>query len=176
MTPDNPHADGDKALHTRELRAVVEHRPDGVTATLTANGRRTVPHTADPEHCGTQHCHIHQVDEPDPIEHRGGLACGECNHSYRTGRDLRRAYIRGALELCVSDLRHLTRWGSTRVMAENVDYPPPFHRDPFATLVTPLPVTFWMRHPRVAALRRLTRLPFTRARDITFCPHCIHDL
>lgn len=115
---------------------------------LIAAWRRTESHTPDAD-CNALHCYVHQVDEPNALPDVGGIACGECNHAYRTGRDLRRAHIRAARHLYWSDLRNPHHWART--------------------LGRP-----WMT--RTAALLNLALVGFTRTRTITFCPHCAHDL
>jgi hypothetical protein len=77
------------------------------------------------------------------------LWCGECFHAFPTARALRWDWIRGALGVIRSDLRNPHHWARTV-------------GGPVAS--------------RLDALARLVRLPFTRTRDITFCPFCIHDL
>jgi hypothetical protein len=64
------------------LANVIEHRDNGVTATLHEAGRRTTPHH--PHYlCGNTHCYSHMVDEPDPGPR--GTTCGECFHAWPHG-------------------------------------------------------------------------------------------
>lgn len=143
----------------KPLAEVVTHRDNGVTITLTEDGRRTTPHQ--PHYlCGNTHCYTHMVDEPDPGPR--GTACGECFHAWPTWGALRRDARRDRLAVYWRDLTA----PRTRYQPGNPDHPD----DPFDVNIGP------MQRSRWATLNNMIRALFLRARDVTFCPHCIHDL
>ncbi|RKR92842.1 hypothetical protein BDK92_7324 [Micromonospora pisi] len=95
-----------------------------------------------------EHCWEHHVDE---TADKFYIVCIECGHVYRTGWELRRAYLRQHWSL--------------------------FRRDMVSPLRPPPGVDFgWTaRWPRLAAPLLLVRALFRRANGIHFCQHCIHD-
>ena len=113
----------------------------------------STPHQADPE-CYSFHCWTHNVDELRILPY---CACGECGHVFPTRRALRRDYRRGGARLYWRDLIKPLRV-------------PKALRRQFGARQ---PAWFWDRWD---SLRALTRLLTLSANDITFCPHCTHDL
>lgn len=104
--------------------------------------RLLVPHELD-EECNGDHCYICDVDEPGT----GYRRCFECNHLYRSRRDLRHAYR-----------QHLI--GGMLFSRNKLGIPTPFWR---SNSFGPSTVrTWWM-------------MITIRAEKIHFCQHCTHD-
>jgi hypothetical protein len=106
--------------------------------------------------CAPIHCYSHHIDEPSRPR-RDYLSCYECGHLFPTRRALRRDYRRGGLQIVLADLKHPYK-------GPKLDFDSPFYVD----MPSPL-------RQRLSAAKLAIRMLFIRAKDITFCPHCIHD-
>jgi|SRR5882757_234552 len=104
--------------------------------------------------CDDLHCYSHNVDELRIG--RPYRVCGECFHVYPTRYALRRDYRRGGRRVYWEDVK-------TPLL------PPPA-----------LWVAMGMKpqgktRARLNSLVMMIRPVFLKTRNITFCPHCIHD-
>lgn len=131
---------------------------------------RRDPHDPTPA-CEGHHCYSHNIDEPIGLR-RPYQVCGECLHLYPTAGHLRRVYRAEKMRLLWHDARTRQATTPTVVIA---DAPAAQCPGPIAP-VDPMafgpfgPTPLWR-----IALEALT-VPFTTARSVRFCPHCMHDL
>jgi hypothetical protein len=122
------------------------------------------PHEVE-DSCAEVHCYGHDRDEPG----KAWLVCGECFHRYRSPGELRRRYRREAW-------RAHRQWRREPV----IELPQPF-TIPDEPVVGGQKLSLpddldleWGKEP--STLQVLWRLLTVRARDVTFCQVCIHDL